>query len=356
MPYQADGLIWMLEHHWDLKIAIYLFFGGLAGGAYLTGFAADLVSRRADETKAAALRATSRWGMIASVVGIAVGGVVLFTHLGAPLRALLFPILFVNVESWLVIGTWTIVLFTLVAMIQAFWLIWGQESDEDPSTFARWITRWIEAKIDLPIEQWLTKLGRLTRPGERLRLAVHAAGAFLAVLLVVYTALLLSEVAWLVPAWDGTLLPFLFLASGLSMGLAATAGLTGIFEGVFGTGVHEFSLVDDLVILGEIAILGTLVWTLSQGGPAAQATYEMLMTDMALLFWGGIVVLGLVLPLVLSASLVVAEWRIDLHASDRLQRLTKATYTLKFGLVVLGGLILRYVALFMAVKAPLTVV
>ncbi|AUX09529.1 polysulfide reductase NrfD [Halalkaliarchaeum desulfuricum] len=355
MPYHPDGLIWILEHHWDLKIAIYLFFGGLAGGAYLTGFAADVLSRREDGTKSEALRATSRWGMIAAVVGIAVGGVILFTHLGAPLRALLFPILFVNFESWLVIGTWTIVLFTLVAMIQAFWQIWGQETDDDPSTFARWITRWIEAKSDLPLEQWLTRLGRLTRPGERLRLAVHAGGAFLAVLLVVYTALLLSEVAWLYPAWDGTLLPFLFLASGLSMGLAATAGLTGIFEGVFGTGVHEFSLVDDLVILAEIVILGSLVWTLSQGGPAAQATFELLRTDMALLFWGGVVALGLLAPLVLSAALLVAEWRIDLQATPKLQRLAQATYTAKFGLVVLGGLLLRYVALFMAVKAPLVV-
>lgn len=355
MTQEADGLIWMLEHHWDLKIAIYLFFGGLAGGAYLTGFASDVMSLRREGEAAEAMRATSRWGLIAAVVGIAVGGIVLFTHLGAPLRALLFPVLFVNFGSWLVIGTWTIVLFTVLAMIQAFWQIWGQRDDEDPSVFPRWITRWLQTRSEVPIEDWLTRLAAWSRPSTTVRLAIGVVGAFFGVLLIVYTALLLSDVSWLVPAWDGTLLPLLFLASGVSMGIAATAGLTAIFQGVFGTGVHELSLVDDLVIIGELAVLGTLVWTLSQGGPAALATYDLLMTDMATLLWGGVIAVGLVLPLLLSAALLVAERRMDLHADDRLQRLAKATYTAKFGLVVLGGLMLRYVALFMAVKAPLAV-
>ena len=349
-----DGMIWLLDQHWDWKIAVYLFFGGLAGGAYLTGVVAELLGLRSEgPDRKTAMQRMGQWGMITAVAAIAVGGIILFTHLGAPLRALLFPVLFVNFGSWLVIGTWVIVLFAVVAAIQAFWLIWGPENAGGFSSFPAKITAWIEDRSGVPLDTWVRKLASWTHPGTSIRLGVHALGSVLAVGLIVYTALLLSDVAWLVPVWDRSLLPFLFLASGLSIGLAATAGLTAFFEGLEGTSITGFSLLDDVVILGEIAVLALLVRSLTGGDPAAIASYETITGEFALLFWGGIVVLGLVGPLVLSAAILLLEWRTDVHASDRLERIVRGVYTAKFGFVVLGGLFLRYLILFTAVKAPL---
>ncbi|ELY68651.1 anaerobic dehydrogenase transmembrane subunit [Natronobacterium gregoryi SP2] len=349
-----DGLIWLPEGHWDWKIIVYLFFGGLAGGAYLTGLLADVMGyRSSDESLADSMRDTTRWGMLAAIVAIAVGGIVLFSHLGAPLRALLFPVLFVNFGSWLVIGTYTLILFTLIAVIQLFWLVWGHDDGERPSMFLRQITGWIEETVGLPIDTWLARLATWSNPGTTGRLAVHVVGAFFSVLLVVYTALLLSDVSWLVPAWDGTLLPFLFLASGLSIGMAATAGLTVVFEGLEGTRITTFSLIDDAVILFEIVVLALLVSALASGGPASLASYELLMNDYALLFWGGVVAVGLVLPLVLSGALLVVERQKDVHGDDGLRKMVRRVYTTKFTFVVLGGLALRFLALMMGVSAPL---
>ncbi len=351
-----DGLIWLAEQNYGWYIAAYLFFSGLAGGAYLTGFVADLFGRRAaDATTRRSMRAISQWGVVLALGAVGAGMVhLLVFHLGAPLRALLFPILFVNFGSWLVIGTWIIVGFSVVAALQALWLLWGAEP-VGRSSFPRAISRWIEGRSGVPVDTWLARLADWTAPGRRGRLAVSAVGSALAVGMVAYTGLKLGYVSTTVPLWDGTVLPFLFLASALSIGLAATIGATALFEGVHDTRITAFSVADDAIILGEILVLALLLTTLASGGPGAVAAFELLTVEYGLVFWGGVVTVGLALPLALSVGLIAIERRVDVSSSERLTRFVRGVYTVKFGFVVLGGIALRYLVIAAAYNAPLSV-
>ena len=361
-----DGLLWLTQQEYGWYIAAYLFFSGLAGGAYLTSFGADLFGWCAgDEATEQSMRSITQWGVILSLGAIAAGMFfLLFFHLGAPLRAMLFPVLFVNFDSWLVIGTWIIVLFSIVAVLQALWLLWDshrqtmaggvREGLTGTSAFPRRVTVWIETRSRVPIDTWLVRLAARTNPGQMGRLTVSGVGSALALGMVAYTGLKLGYVSATVPLWDGTLLPFLFLASALSIGLAATMGATALFEGIHGTKVTTFSIADDVIILGEVLVLVLLLATLSAGGPGAVAAFELLTVEYGLLFWGGVVTIGLALPLVLSVALIAVERRVDIHASERLTRLIRGAYTMKFGFVVLGGVALRYLIIAAAYNAPLT--
>ena len=131
----GHGLFWDPAVHWGFQIAVYLFLGGLAGGSYITGYVADVLSTRtAIEEEYVARRETARWGMYVAVASIGVGGIALLTHLGVPLRALYFPLTFTNYGSWMVIGTWAIIIFTLWTFGQAFWYTFGGAIEGEAGT------------------------------------------------------------------------------------------------------------------------------------------------------------------------------------------------------------------------------
>lgn len=325
---------------WSLSIGIYLFLGGLAGGSYVTGAVADFLSIR-DPERAEGYRSMARWGMVMGLVALAIGGPILLLHLGEPQHVIMIW-LFTNFDSWMTIGVWVIVLFMVLAALQALWLGFGSD-------------RGFAIPLDqlTPVTDLIDTLADVTRPSETIRRSINAFGAVVGVLLVVYTALLLSASADVIPLWDATWLPPLFLASGLSMGIAATVSVTALTQGITGTGVKLFSVADDVIILAEMVVLYVLISSLANGGPTAVETQSYLLNDGWLIFWVGVVAVGLVIPLVLSAGLLAVERRYDVHDSQRLERLATAGYTLKFGFVIAGGLMLRLTIVYAALNVPL---
>lgn len=164
------------------------------------------------------------------------------------------------------IGVRVIVLFVVAALLQLVWLGFGRHGG---------------FRLDFgPIDDIVDR----TRPSTDTRLALHIVGGALAVTLIVYTALLLSAVAPVVPLWHPVLLPLLFLTSGVSMGISATALVPTLLLGDSDTGVHEFILADDAVILGEIDVLAALLWYLAGAGGAATESYEPLTRTFVLEF------------------------------------------------------------------------
>jgi formate-dependent nitrite reductase membrane component NrfD len=318
---------------WGLSIGVYLFLGGLAGGAYVAGASADLLSVRQPDRRAS-YEKTARWSMVIAVLAIAVGGLLLLTHLGEPQHVLMFW-LFTNLNSWMTIGIWVIIAFSVLAVVQALWLGFGREHGFG---------------VSLGL---LDSVAQLTRPSEQVRRAITVAGIVVALVLAVYTALLISAAGAVVPLWHGTWLPLLFLTSSLSIGIAAVFGLTTLTQGFHRTGVKTFSLVDDAIILAELAVLAVLVWTMQNGGPTAVETIQYILTEGWLLFWGGVVGVGLVVPLVLSGVVLGIERRFDLGANSAMARRARTIYGLKFGLVVAGGLMLRLVIIFGALNVPI---
>ena len=352
----AEGAIWITERNYGWYIAAYLFFGGLAAGTYLTGAVAELAGERSDDrTVRTSMRALGQWGMLLSLSAIGAGmAFLLVFHLGAPLRALLFPVLFVNTGSWLVIGTWVIVLFTALVAGQILWSLWGRQP-AGVSAFPRTATRRLQRRLGVPIEGWLLRAATATDPGPTGRLALHGVGGVLAVVTAAYTGLKLGYVSGVVPLWNGTYLPALFLASALSIGLAATVGSAVMFEGLEGVRATAFSVADDAILLVELAVVALLVSALATGGPGAVASYERLTGEFGVVFWGVVVGVGLIAPLVLSAALLFIERRPAIVGEKRLERVVRGGYVAKFGLVVIGGIALRYLVIAVAIHAPLNV-
>jgi protein NrfD len=356
-------LLWLPRGHWELFIALYLFLGGLGGGAYLTSVvSSELFRPRAEGPEEIfACEETSRWGALLGIAAIAIGGVALLYHLGAPLRALTFPVLFSNFGSWLVVGTWFIVLFAVLAALETLWLLFGsQHQDTDGlSYFPRWIVAWIDEVLPLDEDRglvWLLdQIADITRPSGRLQSVVHVLGGVFAVGVIVYTAMLLSDVPT-VPLWDRQYLPFIFLMSGASTGISAALFGTVLSGGGLSRTSHLFCLVDDGLIAVETVFLGALIVFLGSGGAAAQTSHAKIMgSAYGLHFVWGVLVLGLVIPFLMSMTMTTVVKFTEFEETKLGSYVMTGGFATKYALVLLGGFLLRYVVLFAAVKNPLGV-
>ncbi|MFW6018138.1 MAG: NrfD/PsrC family molybdoenzyme membrane anchor subunit [Halapricum sp.] len=368
--------LWLPHVHWEQFIALYLFLGGTAGGAYVTSSWASLMkslmdadswlgkillARTDDDEHRYACAETARWGSVLSVLSIAVGGVALLSHLGAPLRALTFPVLFTNFGSWLTIGTWVIVLFTTLAALETLWLHFGSTvaSESGLSLFPRKILSRIDSlgpwSSDRGIVWLLDLVADKTRPPSRVHGAIRLVGGALALLLVAYTAMLLSDVT-VVPLWERTYLPFIFLLSGVSTGISAALLGTVASGGALTRTNHRFCLTDDAIIVVELVAIGVLVSYLgSSANVAANVTETALFGTYGIEFVGGVLILGTGFPVVLSITVTMLHQFTDFGETLWGERLLTGGYALKYTLVLVGGFLLRYVILMAAVKTPLAV-
>lgn len=372
----GNELLWLPHVHWGMFIATYLFLGGVSGGAYLTSAAASLLQRRRNGTSwlgrvlpsradsprhRFACAETARWGALISLAGIAIGGMALLYHLGAPLRALTFPILFSNVGSWLVVGTWLIVLFTLFSTFEMVWLLFGSEKDgaEGLSYFPRRIISSVDSVMPSENDNWLLHhidvLADLTRPKGRGRGVARLVGSVVAVGVIVYTAMLLSDLAS-VPFWTRRYLPVIFLMSGVSTGISAALLGTILSGGALSRTNHRFCLTDDVIIVAElVSIAGLLTLLANSASPAAQATYAHLFGEYRLQFLVGVLLAGTGFPVVLSATITGLHRFTNLEESPAGRWLMTGGYATKYVLVLVGGYLLRWVVIYAAVKNPLVV-
>ncbi len=152
-----------------------------------------------------------------------------------------------------------------------------------------------------------------------LRRKISLVGIVFGFFLASYTGVLLSATA--LPFWsDARLMGALFLVSGASTGMAAISLLLFLSGDSSGEGFKKLKRADRFAILFEIVLLAAFLILL--GSAAAPLTSG----HMAPLFWGGLVVLGLVIPLAL-----------DLLGGLRVPAVVPAV------LVLVGGFILRYV-------------
>jgi formate-dependent nitrite reductase membrane component NrfD len=124
------------------------------------------------------------------------------------------------------------------------------------------------------------------------------------------------------PFWsDARLMGALFLASGASTGMAALSLLLFLSGDAAGEGFRKLKRADRFAIAFELILLiGFLALLGRAGAPIVSGA-------LAPLFWGGLVVLGLVIPL----GLDVVGHRV------------KALGAVAAALVLVGGFILRYV-------------
>jgi formate-dependent nitrite reductase membrane component NrfD len=261
---------------WHQLIVWYFFIGGIAGGAYFTAAIADNFGSARD-------RGVVRVGYFLSLPLIALCGILLILDLGMPSR---FLNMLRSFKFWdpMSIGAWMLGVFGMFSFVSSLLSLSSAEAT------VRFRRRW-------------SLVGTLT-------------GFFLAS----YTGVLLSATA--LPFWsDARLMGALFLASGASTGMAAISLLMFLAGDSTGEGFKKVKRADRFAIVFELILLAVFVAVL--GSAAA----PLIRGGLAPLFWGGLVVAGLLVPLVLD---VVGAKARGLGAIAAV-------------LVLFGGFILRYV-------------
>jgi len=272
-------------------IASYLFLGGAAGGAFLVGGLLDLQGKNSK---------LSKWGGYVGALAIVVGLGFLLLDLGHPERAFLA---FVNVGSSVMTwGTWIISAFAVVAVAYI--------------SFYFGMFPW-------------SKLVRA-------RKALAAVGMVLAFATMYYTGILVG-VAESRPLWSQAAIPVLFTISGASAGIAMLLMPSALSKKEVGDEeVHGLERTDALLIGAEVFVIASIVFVLANSTSAAALSVQTLLTgDLSLLFWAGLVGVGLALPLLLYAG----TWTFRKHKAP-----TWVAFLASFSVLV-GGLTLRYVVL-----------
>jgi len=263
---------------WEMMIVWYFFLGGIAGGAYFTAAIADNFGGPRD-------RQVARVGYVLSLPLVMACGILLIADLGVPTR---FLNMLRVLKFWdpMSLGAWAVGafgMFSFVSSVLSF------------STSAR---------------------------TDALRRKIGLVGIFFGFFLASYTGVLLSSSAQ--PFWSETrLMGALFLASGASTGMAAISLILFLTGASAGEGwgkvkkADRYSMVFELCVLAIfLALLGSAAKPLTSG-------------HFAPLFWGGLVGVGLIVPLLL----------------DLVGHRVKTLAALSALLVLAGGFVLRYVVL-----------
>lgn len=265
----------------DLVIG-YLFCGGAGAGACaLLAVMGLLVPRR--RVSAECVSATGRRAVaaflapdayrrfVAPVFGIAAlllatGILCLVADLGIAGRAqLLFAY---PTPTFLTVGAFALVVLLVVAVLLA--VAWGMPS-------AR-------------MRQWAV-------------VALHWAALALGLVVAAYTGLLLSSMS-AVPFWANAWLPVLFAVSALSCGCAVVLACACFSDSTaaFRTVLARVSRIDIVLLSVEALVLAVLIASsaASPYGVVQEAAHALASGEMAAPFYGAVVALGLVFPLVLE--------------------------------------------------------
>ena len=260
---------------WHLLIVWYFFLGGIAGGAYFTAAIADNFGGPRDKS-------VIRIGYVLALLLIGLCGILLILDLGTPSR---FMNMMMHFKFWdpMSIGAWMLGVFGLFAFVSSVLSLVGGEG---------------------------------VAPARR---AVSLVGTIAGFFIAAYTGVLLSATA--LPLWrEARLMGALFLASGASTGMAAISLLLYLSGESAGEGFKKVKRADRFAMIFELLVLALFLAFL--GSAAAPITTG----HMAPLFWVGLVIAGLIVPLVM-----------DVAGAGMVPAVVPAL------LVLVGGFIMRYV-------------
>jgi len=292
---------------WGWQIAWYLFLGGLGAGATLT----SLVASRSGPRFAAIERA----GATLAGPAVAFGTALLVVDLGMGRREpwrLVY--LYLNWQSPMTWGTWILTLFIPVALLHAL------------------------AVTGTLAPRWERFVAPVRRVCAQARTPLKMVAGVLALSTAIYTGVLLS-VPPSFPLLNSRLLPVLFLVSALSTGLSAAVLVGYVMARRRGVelDLHQWSRIHIGLLVVEFAAL--LAWLgVGSASQAGSSSVQLLVAgDLAPVFWLGVVVAGLVGPVLAF----VFETAPRGH-SCRLALAGEAG-------VLAGGLALRYLVLLAAV-------
>lgn len=242
-----------VQEEWRGLIAIYLFLGGVGGGAYAVAGAGSILGDAwANVTNA---------GLYLSFPLVIIGMLFLLAHLGSPMRA---PLAMSKLgSSWISRGVWILSIFILLSVIH-FAMLWTGG-----------------AEAEIPV-------------------ALPLVGILFAVFTMLYTGALLSGSKGY-PFWSTGILPVLFLSSGLVTGLFATIlGMVFInMEAITVSQIRNLAGVSGGLIFLELLVLFFFLHS-SYRTPNTRESAQRMLSKGSFIF--GDLILGLFAPLIICLA------------------------------------------------------
>ena len=283
---------------WGIEIVADFFLVGLAVGAFLLSAGIKLYygpNRVLPEE----YRKICRIGAYIALVGLVLGSAFLIGHLGRPERffTLFYRFQVTSVLAW---GAWIKLGFTIFALWYA--LLWWRD-----------------------------------RPGEaRKRLMVGVVGSVFALALGMYHGIL-RTVLKASALWNAGPTTVVSILGFVLTGIAAVTLVIALRRrgDVALKAILAVRWVFGFAILAQLFTVLLWLATLFTGPRDAHAAADLLMNRFPLLFWGGAIGLGLIVPLALGLYAIIHE-RKDPRLSVAIPAVTAV-------LVLVGGFILRYV-------------
>lgn len=303
----------MRHHYWEWPIATYLFLGGLGGGI----FCLAAIMQFFVFPESANIGEVMALPCFIAIAALGVGCFLLVFELGQPF---VFLRVFLNSTSIICWGA------RILSVCLIFGFVWFV-------SYLPW--------------EWISGLANMLVPFRGFCLALAGiSGACI----MLYTGILLSTLKahsfWATPA-----LPVLFTVSALSTACAAVCLAAGGWpaSNVLGAGleenvatagevIHLLHTVDIILVIVEIVVLTVMVLSfLGAGNVTAQkVARRWVKGKLAAAFWGGMVIAGLLLPLIMYA-----------FGSGAASGLVAPV------LVLCGGLLLRFLVVYSDDRAPL---
>lgn len=288
---------------WHWAIMIYFFVAGIAIGSYIFAAFGQLLGSRTE-------REYSISGYLLVMPLMIVSGLMLILDLRVPDKFIKFFHMMWNPRdgalmfkpvSVMSVGSWAILLFSIISALSFVYAIIRLKNLDAKNSLIRFLVNLHEG----PIRNIYLPIGVLT-----------------AGYIGTYTGILLTTTQW--PLWSATsLIPALFLASGISTGLAAIVLMKANKAQETKDYIHKMEKADTIVMVIELILIALFLINL---GPLA----EILMTGSnSVLLFGIVVLAGLILPLV---------FRYKPSLMGEKQRLILSNI-----LILAGGLVLRYV-------------
>ena len=280
---------------WHWPISLYLFLGGLAAG--LLFFAALFTLLGKDKEYPTAVKFAS----VIPPIALSVGLLALVYDLTHKLYTwqLYMTIRIESPMSW---GAWVLLIVTPLSFL---WVI---------SYYSELFPKW---KLNY---EFLDKFEKFLKENRK-----YMAMALipLTIILGIYTGILLSAFNAR-PLWNNAILGPLFLTSGLSTGAAAIILLSRSAKEK-----HMFGRIDLVLIIIELGLIIHMLMGMYAGSEVQIEAMQLLVGgDFTLMFFGFVVILGLIVPGILEFIELIGY---------------KVPSTVPALLVILGGLIFRFV-------------
>ncbi|WP_170169080.1 NrfD/PsrC family molybdoenzyme membrane anchor subunit [Mesobacillus subterraneus] len=290
---------------WGTIIAAYLFLAGLSAGAFLTS---SYAARKYPE--AVTIRIVGR---IISPVLMGIGLLLLIVDAEAGLKdPLRFIYLFTNFSSVMTIGTYFISFFMMAAAFIALMEILKKEINK----------------------------------------IVEYVGIFFAVATAIYTGFLIGVIG-AVPLWNTAILPILFVVSAFSTGIAGTMLTSAFIDKKVVHHVMSLKKIHVSLLIAEVFLIFTMfVITSSSNESAAQSVAMLLSGEYSVLFWTGLILVGLLVPIVIESLELYNSRQLHRRAGMEVAAAGSPGFTaivITESAVLAGGFILRYLLLAAAV-------